>query len=53
MRSQSVAFRFSCAAKELKRQDEIFAFNSIFPNTPVLGLDVHGEIGWDTTEKCI
>lgn len=48
MRSQSVAFRFSCSCKETSRQDETYAFNSVFPDTPLLGLDVFGEIGWDT-----
>lgn len=48
MRSQSAAFRFSCSCKQSKRQEEVVAFNSIFPNTPLLGLDVFGEIGWDT-----
>lgn len=52
MRSQSAAFRFSCSCKEISRQDETFAFNTFFPNTPVLGMDVFGEIGWDTIDKC-
>lgn len=48
MRTQSAAFRFCCSAKGSSRQGETFAFNAVFPRTPVIGLDVFGELGWDT-----
>lgn len=47
MCNQSAAFRFSCSCKHTSRLDEVIAFNALFPNTPLLGMDVFGEIGWD------
>lgn len=48
LRSQSLAFRFSCSAKATSRREEVIAFNNVFPNTPIIGMDVYGEIGWDS-----
>lgn len=48
MRSHSAAFRFCCCAKGSSRQSETSAFNTVFPKTPIIGLDVFGELGWDT-----
>ncbi|XP_018331034.1 uncharacterized protein LOC108740953 [Agrilus planipennis] len=48
-RTDGVAFRICCAAKHDKDM-ETTLFNKHFPKIPLLGIDVDGEIGWDTKD---
>lgn len=50
VRSQRIAFKICCAAKTKKKR-ELEIFNRVFPNTPLLGIEVGGEIGWDCFNK--
>ncbi|KAL3284017.1 hypothetical protein HHI36_018187 [Cryptolaemus montrouzieri] len=46
IRKNSVGFRICCGAKWEKDEESII-FSKHFPNTPLLGLEADGEIGWD------
>lgn len=47
MRSMSFGLRVCCQAKRGKKKESII-FNKYFPNTPLLGLEAAGEIGWNS-----
>ncbi|KAK9881541.1 hypothetical protein WA026_016419 [Henosepilachna vigintioctopunctata] len=47
IRQTSIAFRICCGAK-WEKDEESKIFNKHFPNTPLLGLEADGEIGWDS-----
>ncbi|KAJ8929275.1 hypothetical protein NQ314_018068 [Rhamnusium bicolor] len=46
IRANSVAVGVCCSAK-MNTEEELVLFNKVFPNTPLLGLNADGEIGWN------
>ncbi|XP_044269867.1 uncharacterized protein LOC123014695 isoform X2 [Tribolium madens] len=46
LRSNSLAFRICCSAK-MRKNHESRVFNKVFPDTPLIGLEAEGEIGWN------